>query len=87
MHSILEKGRLPIIDMQATYVEGSTNVPRLMEHMNELDVAQIAFAPALSSTGVPSLDLHRKHPEYFIPTTNSGEFPRWWRDPLAFLAF
>jgi len=84
--SILEKGRLPIIDMQATYIEGKTNVPRLMEHMNELDVAQIAFAPAFSSTGEPSLDLHRKHPEYFIPTTNSGEFPRWWGNPLTFLS-
>lgn len=86
VRAILDRGRLPIIDLQATYVEGLTNVPRMIENMNELDVAQIAFAPANAQTGAPSLDLHRKYPEYFIPTTNSGEFPRWWRDPLAFLA-
>lgn len=86
VRSILEKGRLPIIDLQATYVEGRTNLSRMIEQMNELDVAQIAFAPAFSSTGAPSLDLQRKHPEYFIPTTNSGEFPRWWGNPLAFLS-
>lgn len=86
VRSILEKNRLPIIDLQATYVEGTTNVPRMIEHMNELDVAQIAFAPANAQNGAPSLDLHRQHPGHFIPTTNSGEFPRWWRDPAAFLA-
>jgi len=86
INSILERGRLPIIDLQATYIEGKTNVSRMIEYMNESDVAQIAFAPANAPTGKPSLDLHRKYPEYFIPTTNSGEFPRWWRDPAAFLA-
>ncbi len=86
VHSILEKGRLPIIDLQATYIAGMTNVSRMIEYMDELNVAQIAFAPANAQTGSPSLDLHREHPGHFIPTTNSGEFPRWWRDPLAFLA-
>lgn len=86
VRSILDRKRLPIIDLQATYVDGKTNVARMIEHMNELDIAQIAFAPAFSSTGAPSLELHRKHPEYFIPTTNSGEFSRWWNDPLLFLA-
>lgn len=86
LRSILDRGRLPIIDLQATYIEGRTDVQRMIENMNELDIAQIAFAPANAPTGAPSLDLHRKYPEYFIPTTNSGEFPRWWRDPLAFLA-
>lgn len=76
---------MPIIDLQATYIEGRTDVPRMIERMDELDVAQIAFAPANAPSGKPSADLHRKHPEYFIPTTNSGEFARWWRDPLAFL--
>ncbi len=84
--SILDRGRLPIIDMEATYIEGVTDVPRMIEYMNEFDIAQIAFAPANASTSKPSLELHRKYPEYFIPTTNSGEFPRWWRDPVAFLA-
>lgn len=86
IRSILDRGRLPIIDMEATYIEGTTNVSRMIEYMNEFDVAQIAFAPAFAPNGKPSLDLHRKYPEYFIPTANSGEFPRWWQDPVAFLA-
>ena len=84
--SILDRGRLPIIDMEATYIEGVTNVSRMIDYMNEFDIAQIAFAPANAPTSKPSLELHRKYPEYFIPTTNSGEFPRWWRDPAAYLA-
>jgi hypothetical protein len=84
--SILNRGRLPILDTQATYFEGKTNIPRMLEHLNEFDVAQIAFAPAFSATGAPSLELYRRHPEHFIPTTSSGEFPRWWKDPLGFVA-
>jgi hypothetical protein len=83
---MLARGRLPIIDVQATYVAGMTNVPRMIEQMNALDVAQIAFAAANAPSSAPSLDLHRKHPEFFVPTTNSGEFPRWWKDPRQFLA-
>lgn len=86
IQSILERQRLPIIDIEATYVAGKTNIAQIVDKMNELDVAQIAFAPAFAATGQPALDLHREYPEYFIPTTNSGEFPRWWSDPLAFLS-
>ncbi len=100
IRGMLDRGRLPIIDLQATYIDatspgvppkvaqgiGTTDVSRMMDDMNELDVAQIAFAPAYAATGEPSLKLHRAHPEYFIPTTNSGEFPRWWRGPEAFVA-
>jgi hypothetical protein len=86
VQSILERRRVPIIDLQATYVANWTNLSRMIGYMEELDVAQIAFAPAFQPNGQVSVDLHRKYPEYFIPTTNSGEFPRWWNDPLAFLA-
>lgn len=85
VQAILAKGRLPIIDMQATYVAGATNVEQMLRWMDEGDVAQIAFAAAHASNSQPSLDLHRKYPEYFIPTSNSGEFPRWWKNPTAFL--
>lgn len=86
IQAMLDRGRLPIIDLQATYVEGSTDVSRMIGFMDEGDVAQIAFAAANARTSEPSLTLHRAHPEYFIPTTNSGEFPRWWRNPVSFLA-
>jgi hypothetical protein len=72
--------------MEAPYVVGKTDVARMVDYMDELDIAQITFAPAFAPTGEPALELHRKYPEYFIPTTNSGEFARWWNDPLAFLA-
>ena len=85
IQSILDRKRLPIIDMEATYVPGKTHVDKIVDWMDEQDIAQIAFAPAFSSDGEPSLELHRKYPEYFIPTTNSGEFPRWWNDPETFL--
>ncbi|HWR87216.1 MAG TPA: hypothetical protein VN277_02220 [Acidiferrobacterales bacterium] len=73
------------MDLQATYVAGRTNLPRVMAYMDELYIAQTAFAVAFEPSGRTSVELHRRHPEYFIPTTNSGEFPRWWNDPLAFL--
>lgn len=84
IQAILARGRLPIIDIEATHQPG-TDVERMIGFMDRLDVAQIAFAPANAANGQPSVDLHRRHPEYFIPTTNSGEFPRWWRNPQAFL--
>jgi len=86
IRTILARGRTPIIDTQATYVAGSTNVPEMIKHMEELDIAQIAFAAANAPNSAPSLHLHRKHPEYFVPTTNSGEFPRWTKNPTKFVS-
>lgn len=85
IESILARGRVPITDLQATYVAGRTNLSRVMVYMDDLDIAQTAFAVAFEPSGRTSVELHRMHPEHFIPTTNSGEFPRWWRNPLAFL--
>lgn len=85
IQSILDRKRLPIIDMEATYVPGKTHVDNIVDWMNEEDIAQIAFAPAYSPDGEPSLGLHTKYPGHFIPTTNSGEFPRWWNNPETFL--
>jgi len=85
VQSFLERRRVPIIDLQATYVYSQTNLPRILEFMEEVDVALIAFAAASPIDGSDSLELHRRYPERFIPTTNSGEIPRWWNDPLRFL--
>ena len=85
IRAILDLNRLPIIDMQATYIPGTTNLPLMIGFMDELDIAQIAFAAANTPTSAPSLDLYRARPEYFIPTTNSGEYPRWWNNPQNFL--
>jgi len=86
VRGILARDKLPIIDIQATYVARKTSVPDMIRHMKELDVAQIAFAAAGARTSEPSLALHRNHPEFFIPVTNSGEFRRWWKNPQKFLS-
>ena len=66
---ILDRQRLPLIDIEATYVAGRTNIAYLIERMDALDVAQIAFAPANTANSQSALDLHRDYPEYFIPTS------------------
>jgi len=86
INEILGRGGLPIIDSQATFVAGRTDVRRMLQNMKQLDVAQIAFAAANAPNSSPSLQLHRRQPEFFIPTTNSGEFKRWPRNPGQFLA-
>lgn len=85
LESMLERRRVPMIDLQATYVAEKTKLARVMAYMDELDIAQTAFAAAQEPNGYKSVELHRQHPEYFIPTTNSGEFARWWTGPEAFL--
>lgn len=85
LEAILGKKRVPIMDLQATYVAGKTNLDKVMGYMDALDIAQTAFAVANEANGQTSLELHRRFPEYFIPTTSSGEFQRWWNDPNAFL--
>jgi hypothetical protein len=83
---ILDRGGLPIIDIEATYVAGRSNVAYLRECMDALDVAQIVFAAANASNSQPALEVYQAYPEYFVPASNSGEFARWWNDPMAFLS-
>jgi hypothetical protein len=85
IQSILARDRLPIIDVQATYVPGQTNIDKIIAMMNESDVAQIVFATAFAADGSPSIELHRAHPSHVIPASNSGEFPRWWTRPEQFV--
>lgn len=83
--SIHARGRLPIIDVQATYVPGQTNVDKMIAMMNENDVAQIVFATAFAADGSPSIQLQRAYPSHVVPASNSGEFPRWWTRPEPFV--
>lgn len=100
VQAMLDRGRLPLIDLQATYISEAsaqanpgiaragnkaTDVAQMVRWMDELDIALLAFAPAFAPSGEPSLALHREYPDRFIPTTNSGEFARWWNDPVAFV--
>lgn len=85
IESILARGRVPIIDLQATYVAEKTRLAHVMAYMDDLDIAQTAFAVAQEPNGRTSVELHRQYPGYFIPVTNSGEFARWWTGPEAFL--
>jgi hypothetical protein len=83
---IIARGKLPIIDTQATFVFGKTKVRFMVGQMEQLDVAQIVFAAANAPNSSPSEILHSKLPLYFIPATNSGEFKRWPANPGQFLA-
>jgi Amidohydrolase len=100
VQALLDRGRLPLIDLQATYISEvsaqanpgiaragnkATDVNQMVRWMDELDVALLAFAPAFAPSGEASLGLHREYPDRFVPTTSSGEFPRWWNDPVAFV--
>lgn len=86
VQSILDKGRLPIIDMEATYVAGVTNIPQMVAWMDQMDIAQIVFAAAPNLGSDAALELHRQYPDYFIPSTNSAEFPKWARGPVSFVS-
>ena len=85
IEAILARGRLPIIDVQATYIANQTNAAKIIGQMNDLDVAQIVFAAAAAPDSSPSFDLHRANPTHIIPASNSGEFPRWWTGPEKFV--
>src|SRR6476620_10695588 len=58
IEAILAKGKLPIIDMEATYVPDVTQVEKMVARMDELDIAQIVFAPANVPNAQPSLALY-----------------------------
>lgn len=85
IRSILEKGVVPIIDTEATY-NRAIDLGYIMDLMDRLGVAQVAFAPFAGLGSEESLRLHRQYPAYFIPTTADGSSPHWYRDPYNFVA-
>src|SRR5262245_61934197 len=83
VQSFLERRRVPIIDLQATYVYSQTNLPRILEFMEEVDVALIAFAAASPVDGADSLELHRSIPSASSRPRTAARYR--WNDPLRFL--
>src|SRR3972149_8925122 len=85
IRSILEKGVVPIIDTEATY-NRAMDLGYIMDQMDRLGVAQVAFAPHARLGSQESLRMHRQYPAYFIPTTADGSSPHWYHDPDNFVA-
>lgn len=81
---ILVDGRLPIIDVQATYWH-SIDIPTVVGWMEDNAVAQIAFAPNFSLGSSTSLRLHEQYPEHFIPTTADASSWHWDQSPQQFI--
>lgn len=80
IRSIIQKGELPIIDTQATYGK-LIDIPEFIEYMDELGVALVVFAPKfkdpLKGSG-QSLELFKKHPDFFVPATTDGTTQFWF---------
>jgi hypothetical protein len=85
IRSILAKGLVPIIDTEATY-NRAIDLGYIMDQMDRLGVAQVAFAPFATLGSQESLRMHRQYPAYFIPTTADGSSPHWYHDPDNFVA-
>jgi hypothetical protein len=84
IRSILARGRLPIIDPEATY-NRAIDIDKMVQWMNAGDVAQVCFAPGDKLSSNASLELHRLHPQHFVPTTKDGSSPEWYNNREAFV--
>lgn len=80
---ILERGIIPIIDTEFTY-NLRVDLDFIIEEMNANGVAQICMAPGDNRTSGVSLELHRRHPDLFIPTTKDGSSPEWYHNTKSF---
>lgn len=85
IQSILAKGVVPIIDTEATY-NRAIDFGYIMDQMDRLGVAQVAFAPFAGLGSEESLRMHSQYPSYFIPTTADGSSPHWYHDQENFVA-
>ena len=86
LRAMLDRGTVPIIDTEATFV-GRIDIKFILREMDRHGVAQIAFAPIYSFVdgSAASLSLHRLYPAYFIPTTSDGLLSHWEEDTGAFV--
>lgn len=83
--AILRSGTVPIIDTEFTY-NRRIDLDFVIAQMDRHGVAQICFAPGDGLASDVSLDLFRRHPERFIPTTKDGSSPEWYASRAAFAA-
>ncbi|MCX5796085.1 MAG: hypothetical protein NTY77_11370 [Elusimicrobia bacterium] len=84
---IKKSGKLPIIDRQATYTEGF-DIPEMKKAMDELGIALVAFAPKFTDPArgsEESLELSRRDPDYFVPTTADGSTRYWYDQKSPFM--
>lgn len=84
VRKIASRGRVPIIDTQATFWH-TIDIDFIVHEMDQNDVAQVAFAPNFSLGSATSLRLHAQYPEYFIPTTADASSWHWDRNPQEFI--
>jgi hypothetical protein len=73
IRAIRDRGKLPIIDTEATH-HHSIDIEFIIREMDLNGVAQMAFAPNFSDG---TMRLHQLYPEYFIPTTADGSSWHW----------
>jgi hypothetical protein len=84
IRAIRDRGKLPIIDTEATH-HHSIDIEFIIREMDLNGVAQMAFAPAFSDGSTTSMRLHQLYPEYFIPTTADGSSWHWYLDSQHFI--
>jgi hypothetical protein len=84
LRGILSRGRVPIIDTEFTY-NRRVDIDRLARWMDEHDVGLICFAPGDGLRSDASIELHRRHPDRFVPTTKDGSSPEWYASREAFV--
>src|SRR5512139_4069165 len=84
LRAMLARGRLPIIDPEATY-NRAIDIDKMVQWMNAGDVAQVCFAPGDKLGSNASLELYRLHPQHFVPTTKDGSSPEWYNNRETFV--
>jgi hypothetical protein len=81
----LQKGFLPIIDVEFHYVLRIEKIEKLLKKMDENGVALIWLMPYERLGSEESLKLNELYPHRFVPTTVGGDGPLWHSSDRGFL--
>ena len=84
IRAIRDRGKLPIIDTEATH-HYSIDMEFIIREMDLNGIAQMAFAPSFSEGSATSVRLHQLYPEYFIPITADGSSRHWYLHSQHFI--